>query len=423
MAAPTLGQWDYAFLKDIGAPINQANVNFLDAWAAREGGMQTKGYNPLYTTERMPGSQNVGADLGGGQFVQAYPTLAEGAQADANAMMNGLYNNLLGGLRSGNPLGSNYASEMHTWSGGGYSGISGVQPYDPSSTFGPFMGGGGNASTSGTPLSGGNPPPGLSGQALQNFFQNQATGKQATKDAYLTQIAEAQLQQWIADQSKYANTEAGYQQQNLLLSEADLQSQQAALVRERTLAGREQGITEQQYALQNKEYGQQFRDMLRNYITNKEQTWGQQAGAGNYFTRGGRDQRTNLQQDYLSSRDMLKMQQRSFLLGKRGEELNYAEQVAKMQDEKMRLHRMAQRYGISEEEIKTRLAQQLSNIRYGGLTSLYPLEQQIGQDQLIADLSSIFAQPIVPTGTAPDQGPTTPASAPAGHGAGYQQPH
>src|SRR5215471_11600942 len=347
----TLDQWDRMLLKDIGAKYTPQNVNFLNTWVTREGGMQTKGYNPLFTTQREPGSWTVNS-VG----VQAFPTMAEGAQANAQVLMGGGYNDILNALRGGNPQINNpaYSDELMRWSGNSYGGFGGLGATAGSAQFG-------------APV---RPVSSLDAGAALNEKLSAPQVAQAKQDFMFTQQAEQQLQQWIQEQSHQANLEAGYQRAGILLSEADLQAQQKALTREQGLAKYEQGLTEQQYGLQEKNYTQQFADMLRNYQTNTLQQRASQAAQGDWFTRGGRTDRTNLQKDYLSSKATLERQKAGFELGRKGEEANYREQVKQMQDQQQALHRMAQRYGISMQEVESRLKAQLSNIQYGGITSL-----------------------------------------------------
>jgi len=376
-AAPpqfNLRQWENQFLTDIGAPKSAwaSDYNFLNQWVGREGGMATKGYNPLFTTmtgPNLPGSWSTNS-VG----VQAYPTMQEGALANAEAIQgsNPGYAQLLQGLRAGNLDPSGTYQGLGTWSGNSYNTIAGSSVANPNDVFG-------------QPNPAYGAPPGLTGQALANWLASQAGAKNAAADQQMTLVAQAQMEQWVQDQSGYARTQSGYDTLNLALSQQDLASQEAALQRQLGLAPKEQ-------AIQEKEYGQEFADMLRNYQSNKESQLGSQAGAGNFFTRGARTDRSNLLAGYQSQHNMLALQ-------KQGEELNYREQINQLKDQQAALKRMGERYGISAAEIKTRLAQQLSNIRYGGLQSLYPLSQQLSQDQLTQDLANFYAQGIQPTGT------------------------
>lgn len=356
MAAPasTVSQFDKLFLHDIGAGYTPQNVGFLDAWIGREGGLNSPGFNLLNTTQKEPGSvpfNNVG--------VQAFPNVTEAAQANATALLNGMYNDLLSGFRS-NSLSTNQNYQgLHSWSAGpnaapqkGYWNLAGVPGVDPNN-----------------PLS--------QGDAL-NSFLTQASSAQALQDLANVQTAETQEQQWVLEQSKQANLEAGYQQENLGLSEADLRSQQAALVRQLGLAPQEQ-------ALQEHQYQQQFADMLRNYQTSGHQMASHEAGTGSMFTQGARDDRSNLFKNYQSSTNMLGWQ-------KKAEELNYREQINALKDQQQALARQALRYGISEQEIKSRLAAQLSNIQYGGITSLYPLQQAALNDISTIAVNSVSGQ-------------------------------
>lgn len=108
-------------LKAIGAPATANNIAFMNAWFRREG--TSAAYNPMATTEKMPGSYDL---PGNPAHVQQYTSLAEGVQATAKTLENGRYGDVLGALRAGTAnVNATYAG-LHTWSGGGYSSLAGV---------------------------------------------------------------------------------------------------------------------------------------------------------------------------------------------------------------------------------------------------------------------------------------------------------
>lgn len=112
-----------AILKDLGAPVTQANLNSLNAWYAHENdhswppGVQNNMFN---TTLPMPGATNwPGNNIG----IKQYVSMTQGAQANALTIMQG-YPGILAALKSGNGLcGTGLAGEFLTWSGQGYSSV------------------------------------------------------------------------------------------------------------------------------------------------------------------------------------------------------------------------------------------------------------------------------------------------------------
>jgi hypothetical protein len=114
-----------AVLSDIGAPATTANVNSLASWFKHEfpSWPPAAQYNPMATTQVMPGSTNFN-ELGGGQGVQNYPDAKTGATATATALTNGYYPDIVKALRAGTGIcGGGFASELSTWSGGGYTSV------------------------------------------------------------------------------------------------------------------------------------------------------------------------------------------------------------------------------------------------------------------------------------------------------------
>ena len=89
------------FFKDIKAPNTQANREILEQWMRYESGSDSMRWNnPMNSTLRMPGSTSKNK-VG----VQAYKTVAQGAQADANTLLNtkGVgYDKIIDAFRSGN---------------------------------------------------------------------------------------------------------------------------------------------------------------------------------------------------------------------------------------------------------------------------------------------------------------------------------
>lgn len=94
----TPASWASAFLGVIGEPQTACNQSAVEAWENAEGGAwdNSAAANPLDTTEREPGSWSINS-VG----VQAYPSWAEGLQANAAAITNGLYGGILSALSAG----------------------------------------------------------------------------------------------------------------------------------------------------------------------------------------------------------------------------------------------------------------------------------------------------------------------------------
>jgi len=91
--------WAQAFLKSLGMPMTVDNVAAIVAWEMAEGGhwYNTAYYNPLNTTQTMPGSSSMNS-VG----VKAYSSWAVGLKATVITINNGFYGGILAALRAGN---------------------------------------------------------------------------------------------------------------------------------------------------------------------------------------------------------------------------------------------------------------------------------------------------------------------------------
>jgi peptidoglycan hydrolase CwlO-like protein len=91
--------WAQAFVKALGMPMTADNVAAIVAWEMAEGGhwYNTAYYNPLNTTQSMPGA-TVFNSVG----VKAYVSWAQGLKATVITIRNGYYGGILDALRSGN---------------------------------------------------------------------------------------------------------------------------------------------------------------------------------------------------------------------------------------------------------------------------------------------------------------------------------
>ena len=89
-------QWARDFLTKLNMPITNDNVRAVSAWEQAEG--TNASFNPLATTQ--------GGFAGETQFnsvgVKNYATYQNGIDANAHALMNGRYTNILDALRAGN---------------------------------------------------------------------------------------------------------------------------------------------------------------------------------------------------------------------------------------------------------------------------------------------------------------------------------
>ena len=112
-------------LTDLGAPVTQSNLDFIERWIAREGGGGAN--NPLNTTQQMSGSTALSGNSAG---VQNYGDLDVGVQATVKTLRNGYYPNIVAALMAGNASQADaqgvLASDLSTWSGGGYSTVANV---------------------------------------------------------------------------------------------------------------------------------------------------------------------------------------------------------------------------------------------------------------------------------------------------------
>jgi peptidoglycan hydrolase CwlO-like protein len=91
--------WAQAFVKSLGMPITADNVAAVVAWEMAEGGhwYNTAYYNPLNTTQSMPG-----ATIFNSVGVKAYTSWAQGLKASVITIRNGYYGGILDALRRGN---------------------------------------------------------------------------------------------------------------------------------------------------------------------------------------------------------------------------------------------------------------------------------------------------------------------------------
>ena len=338
-----LGNWNEQFLKDIGAPDTAANKQYLTQWENREGATGFA-FNPLATMQQGYGGTP------GTNGIMSYPTLQAGAAADAAALSNGRYNDLLAAFRSGNPDPSNtYSGELSTWSGGGYANLAGASTNVPG--------------------------------VVQNI-QNQpgVTAAQQNQGLIDYQIANAQL---LASQNaQYAQQETGFQQQLLGLSQQGLGIQQGALQRQQVLDPKLYGIEQQQYGLSAQQIAQSRADIQRQGAQQVHGEISSNAASGNLFTAGGREGLANTRANIASALKSNDIQRQGLGLSEKQSALTFNEQMAALRDQQKNLNLTAQRYGISAEELQARLQNSLQNINEGNISTILGYQQEGLQNSL-----------------------------------------
>ena len=106
-----MADWRTALLKTLNAPATPANLRFLDEWQRHEGGHTNNSarFNWLNTTHgEGPSINSVG--------VKAFPSFQKGIMYTAQTLMNGRYQDILDGLRVGDPSGA--SAGLQTWVSG-----------------------------------------------------------------------------------------------------------------------------------------------------------------------------------------------------------------------------------------------------------------------------------------------------------------
>lgn len=87
-------------LSGIGAPINQANLSVLRAWARVEGGSAS--WNPFNTTQNAQGATAYNSN--NGTPVRNYSSEQQGVAATVQTLKSGYYKVIVAGLKASNPL-------------------------------------------------------------------------------------------------------------------------------------------------------------------------------------------------------------------------------------------------------------------------------------------------------------------------------
>ena len=89
-------QWARDFLAQLNLPITAENVRAISAWEQAEGTKAS--FNPLATTQSGFAGETRFNSVG----VKNYMTYQDGIDANAHAILNGRYTNILDALRAGN---------------------------------------------------------------------------------------------------------------------------------------------------------------------------------------------------------------------------------------------------------------------------------------------------------------------------------
>src|SRR2546429_3801731 len=101
MANPTRHQWAATVLRALGIHQTPGAIQALVGWAKAEGGHWNNDarYNPLNTTQPMPGAGNTGTQGN----IKVFRSWDQGIQATVKTLTNGRYGSILNALRAGDP--------------------------------------------------------------------------------------------------------------------------------------------------------------------------------------------------------------------------------------------------------------------------------------------------------------------------------
>lgn len=357
--APTYGTpWEQQFLKDIDAPDSSQNATFLSAWLQAEGPNSLAYNNPFNTTQQETGSYSVNS-----AGVQGYGSMNAGLLANAAALEQNHpgYNQLLGFLRQGNvdPAIMGQVLQGSAWG---------------THDIGAVLQGWGDKL-----------PPGydqLMGQFAGNLQKN---GPQIASGAVQdTNIRNQQMLNQLLAQinSQYATQEAGFQQQNVALSEQQLGIQRGQLARLQTEYPALFKLQQQQNTLTDQGYAQQIGDVNRNFAYNVAGSTSGAAGAGTLFTGGHRADINQLRADRGSQLHTIGRERQSLKLSEQSEFIQFQEQMSGLKDQSKNLDILAQRYGISKQEIQARLQNTLNQMNVSSQMTASDLAQQLAQTDI-----------------------------------------
>lgn len=159
----------------------------------------------------------------------------------------------------------------------------------------------------------------------------------------------------LGQTTAYNNALAGYQGQNLQLSEQGLGISQLGLQQQGAQSQAQQGFEQQQFGLQQQQYPEQQAEAATAY---QGALMGQQAGqaiGGTQNTVGGKQQAGALNQSYqFQQADIARAQQES-QLGQQAEQSGYGYSQEQLANAQSNLSLNAQANGLSEQQLMTML--------------------------------------------------------------------
>src|SRR5262245_321895 len=108
--------WARAQLTDLGVPISRGAMQIMVGWAKAEGGNWNNDarFNPLNTTQSMPGAGNTGTQGN----IKQYRDWTQGIRATTKTLTNGRYGGILNALKQGNVNGGIAAIGASPWGTG-----------------------------------------------------------------------------------------------------------------------------------------------------------------------------------------------------------------------------------------------------------------------------------------------------------------
>lgn len=117
MADVSVEQWANAVLKGLGIKANPENRRAMVGWARAEGGHWNNDakYNPLNTTQPMPGAGNTGTQGN----IKVYRSWQQGVKATVKTLKNGYYGPILAALKGGSAEDVAAAIGKTPWGTGG----------------------------------------------------------------------------------------------------------------------------------------------------------------------------------------------------------------------------------------------------------------------------------------------------------------
>lgn len=173
-----LNQFSRAVLQGLGVPVTSGALQAMEGWARAEGGHyhNSARYNPLNTTQKMPGSQTFRSVGQGAADIGIYRDWGQGVQATVKTLNNGLYGGIISALRKGDPIAVGHAIDSSRWgTHSATSAISGTKAPAAGATpdRGPGAGAGARGASAATSVT----TPGVDNrvaraQLIQNFLKN-----------------------------------------------------------------------------------------------------------------------------------------------------------------------------------------------------------------------------------------------------------